>query len=133
MTRITEILEVENQEDPFDVLDLTPDTLNTVSDAELDDLREAIQEIWRTQGSREDDDGAIGASIVVNNAYKLRKRKLPKKDKLDEIAERFEKTAITGEEEKVNPKEKFINELKELFAKSLPEYDLVIKKKEGGE
>jgi len=120
--------------DPFDALDLTPDTLNTISDEELDKLREAVHEIWRTQGSKEDDDSAIGASIVVNNEYKLRKRDLPNKDKLDEISEKFEKTAVTGEEEEMSPKEKFINELKELFARSLPEYDLIIKpKKKGGE
>jgi len=128
LTRITEILGVENQEDPFDILDLTPDTLNTMSDEELDKLREAVHEIWRTQGSKEDDDSAIGANIVVNNEYKLRKRELPKRDKLDEISEKFEKSAITGEEKK-KEKEKFIRELMEVFAKSLPEYDLIIKPK----
>lgn len=130
--RITEMAGIKGQEEeksPFDPLDLTPDTLNTISDAELDELREAVHEIWRMRGSKEDDEEAIGASIVINNEYKLRKRELPKRDKLDEIAQRFEKAAVTGEEE-VSPKEKFISELKELFAKSLPEYDLVIKKKE---
>lgn len=122
LTRITKIL---LQDDPFDVLDLTPDNLNTISGAELDELREAVHEIWRSQGSKEDDDSAIGASIVINNEYKIRGRKLSG-DKLDEISETKQKTAITGKEE-TNPKEKFISELKELFARNLPEYELIIK------
>jgi len=139
LTRITKMSEVKNQkntiiiDDWFDVIDFSPEHLNTISDAELDELRQAVHEIWRSRGSKEDDDEAIGASIVVNNEYKLRGRDLPNKDKLDEISEKFEKTAVTGEEEEMSPKEKFISELKELFARSLPEYDLIIKpkKKEG--
>lgn len=102
MTRITEMASINSEDhlDPFDMLDLTPETLNTMSDTELDQLRETVHEIWRTQGSKEDNDLAISASIVINNQYMLRKRELPKKDKLDEITEEFEKTAITGEDKK---------------------------------
>lgn len=84
--------------DPFDMLDLTPDTLNTMSDAELDELRETVHEIWRNQGSKDNDNLAISASIVINNQYMLRGRKLPNEDKLDKISETKQKTAITGQE-----------------------------------
>ena len=129
--RITEMASTNNedQESPFDMLDLTPETLNTMADTELDQLRETIHEIWRTQGSKDDNDLAIAASIVINNQYMLRGRELPNKDKLDEISETKQKTAITGEDKKKKEKEKFIRELTEVFAKSLPEYDLIIKPK----
>ncbi len=130
MTRITKISGQENQQgNPFDALDLTPDTLNTISDTELDELRQAVHEIWRTRESREDDQEAIGASIVINNEYITRKREMPNKDKLDEITEKFEKTAITGEDKKKEEKLKFIQELTEVFEKNLPEYELIIRLK----
>ena len=124
--------------DTYDALDLTPDTLNTMSDAERDELRQAGHEILRNQGSKEDDDLAIAASIVVNNEYKLRKRELPNKDKLDEISEKFEKTAITGEENRAKEKRevemaRIVGEFKEFVLKCLPEYELVLKRKEEGE
>ncbi len=134
MTRITEIIKAQEPENPFDALDLTPDTLNTMSDAELDELRQAVHEIWRTQGSKEDDDLAIAASIVFNNEYKLRGRELPNKDKLDEISEKFVKTAITGEEESSEAERdkemaRIVGEFKEFVLKCLPEYELVLKTK----
>ncbi len=121
-------------ENPFEQLDLTPDNLNTISDAELDEFRKAVHEIWRIRGSKEDDQEAIGASIVVNNEYISRKRELPNKDKLDEITEKFEKTAITGEEETDREERevemaRIVGEFKEFVLKCLPEYDLVLKAK----
>ena len=91
--RITEMAGIKGQEEeksPYATLDFTPDTLNTMSDEELDTLREAVHEIWRMRGSKENDEEAIGASIVINNEYKLRKRELPKKDKLRQLGYFFE-------------------------------------------
>ena len=118
----------ENQENPFDVLDLTPDNISSMSDAELDELRKAVHEIWQTRGSDENDDLAINASIIINNEYIRRERELPEKDKLDEVTEEFDKAAITGEEKK-EEKLKFIRELTEVFKRNLPEYTLIIKHK----
>jgi len=119
-----------NQENPFDVLDLTPENISSISDEELDELRKAIHDIWQNRGSDENDEQAINASIIINNEYKLRDRELPDKDKLDEITEKFEKTEITGEEKKKEEKLKFIQEVKEVFERNLPEYELIIKLKE---
>ncbi len=130
MTRITKIIKAQEPENPYAALDLTPDTLNTMSDAELDELREAVHEIWRTQGSKEEDDAAIGACIVINNEYKLRKRELPNKDKLDEIADKFQKAAITGEEDERSVEmARIVGEFKEFVLKCLPEYELILKTK----
>ncbi len=133
MTRITETIKIE---DFLDILDLSPEHLNTISDQELDELREAVHEIWRSKGSKEDDDSAIGACIVVNAEYKLRGRDLPNKDKLDEISEEFQKTAITGvenlEDEREGEMARIVGEFKEFVLKCLPEYELVLKSKEKG-
>ncbi len=116
-------------ENPFEQLDLTPENISSVSDEELNQLREAVHEIWRIRGSSENDDEAINASIIINNEYKRRERELPNKDKLDEITKTKEKTAVTGEEKGKEEKLKFIRELTEVFERNLPEYELIIKPK----
>ncbi len=108
------------EDESIEELDISPDEITTLGDDELETLRKKIHTLWKERGSKDNDESAINANIIINNEFRRRELKIPDKDKLDEISSKFRKEAVTmGERAKAQSEQeeemlKFGKELKEL-------------------
>ncbi|GAI57983.1 unnamed protein product, partial [marine sediment metagenome] len=113
-------IKLEGEDESIEELDISPDEITSLGTDELLALRKKIHILWEERGSKDNDEAAVNANIIITNEFNRRQLKIPDKDKLDEISSKFKKKAITMEEraeaKSKNEEEmlKFGKELKEL-------------------